>query len=65
VRFAQWIDLRKKLDSRLRLHARPAGGAVIGAPTGEELSACHGGNVYFSVDPYSRPGSSRPLILQP
>jgi hypothetical protein len=31
------------------------GGAVIGAPTEEELSACHGGNLYFCVDPYRRP----------
>jgi hypothetical protein len=31
------------------------GGAVIGAPTDEELSACHGGNLYFCVDPYRRP----------
>ena len=31
------------------------GGAVVGAPTEEELSACHGGDLYFCVDPYGRP----------
>lgn len=31
------------------------GGAVVGAPSEEELSACHGGNLYFCVDPYGRP----------
>jgi hypothetical protein len=31
------------------------GGAVVGAPSEEELSACHGGNLYFCVDPYRRP----------
>jgi hypothetical protein len=31
------------------------GDAVMGAPTEQELSACHGGNLYFCVDPYRRP----------
>jgi hypothetical protein len=31
------------------------GGAFVGAPTEEQLSACHGGNLYFCVDPYGRP----------
>jgi hypothetical protein len=31
------------------------GGAVVGAPTEEELSACHGGSLYFCVDPYRIP----------
>jgi hypothetical protein len=31
------------------------GGAVVGAPTEEVLSACHGGNLYFCVDPYRIP----------
>ena len=31
------------------------GGAVVGAPTEQELSACHGGNLYFCVDPYGGP----------
>jgi hypothetical protein len=30
------------------------GGAVVGAPTEQELSVCHGGNLYFCIDPYGR-----------
>jgi hypothetical protein len=30
------------------------GGAIVGAPTEQELSACHGGNLYFCIDPYGR-----------
>jgi hypothetical protein len=30
------------------------GGAIVGAPTEHELSACHGGNLYFCIDPYGR-----------
>jgi len=31
------------------------GGAVVGAPTEHELSVCHGGNLYFCIDPYAVP----------
>lgn len=31
------------------------GGAAVGAPSEEVLSACHGGNRYFCVDPYQIP----------
>jgi hypothetical protein len=27
----------------------------VGAPTQQELTACHGGNLYFCVDPYPVP----------
>jgi hypothetical protein len=30
------------------------GGAVVGAPTQQEISACHGGNLYFCIDPYGQ-----------
>ncbi|MBV9088605.1 MAG: hypothetical protein JO044_01665 [Mycobacteriaceae bacterium] len=30
------------------------GGAIVGAPTQQELSACHGGSLYFCIDPYGR-----------
>ena len=30
------------------------GGAVVGAPTVQELSACDGGDLYFCIDPYGR-----------